>query len=90
MRCEPFGHTIKLHNFLVQFTSFELVIGQRPEILLVEHRDDLRAAFSIEIVEKSVADRRMVVQQAAEIALAGVQAELLGIRQILFGRVLCA
>ncbi|MNR49830.1 hypothetical protein D3C85_1692620 [compost metagenome] len=90
MRCEPFGHTVKRHDFLIQLTSLELVIGQRTEILLVEHRNNLRAAFTIEIVEKSIADRRMVVQQAAEIALAGVQAELLGIRQILFGRVLCA
>ncbi|MNR50240.1 hypothetical protein D3C85_1697310 [compost metagenome] len=74
MRRDPFRHSIQLHYFLIEFTSFELVIGKRTEIFFIEDRHDLRAAFSIEIVKKSVADRRMIVQQTAEIALAGVQA----------------
>ncbi|MNI43168.1 hypothetical protein D3C73_974900 [compost metagenome] len=88
MRRQPFWHTVKLHDFLVQITAFELVVRKRAEVLFIENRDNLRAALAVEVVKEGVADRRMVIEQAAEIPLAGIQAELLRIGQVLFGRII--
>lgn len=79
MRGQPLRNPVQLHHLLIKLAAFELIIGQRAEVLLVEDGYNLRAAFPVEIIQESIADRRMIIEQTPEIALARIQAELLSI-----------